>query len=314
MRKLRKVIGLCAAIGAAVLVAAGCTERSGEQQPVRAFAQRELVIGLIPEQNIFEQRERHQALGRYLSKKLGITVHFTSLSRYGSILDRFQAEKMDGAFFGSYAYVLAHSRLGLEPLVRPVNPDGTSTYHGYLIVRKDSGILSAADMRGKRFAFVDRATTAGYVFPLAYLRQHGIADPLAFLGESFFAGSYDAAVFAVLDRQADIGGAKNTIFERLARENGRVRSELRIVGTSGVVPQNCLAVRKDLDADLKAALSAALLGMDRDPEANDALRQFGARGFIATADADYDYVYALAVQAGMDVQRPPTAARADRTE
>jgi phosphonate transport system substrate-binding protein len=124
MRIHRKAIVLFAALGAAVIVAPGCPERRGEQQPVRAFAQRELVIGLIPELNIFEQRERHQALGRYLSKKLGITVHFTSLSRYGSILDRFQAEKMDGAFFGSFAYILAHSRLGLEPLVRPVNPTG----------------------------------------------------------------------------------------------------------------------------------------------------------------------------------------------
>lgn len=305
---------LYAAIAAAAIVAAGCPERGGERQPASTFAQRELVIGLIPEQNIFEQRERHQALGRYLSKKLGITVHFTSLSRYGGILDRFQAEKMDGAFFGSFAYVLAHSRLGLEPLVRPVNLDGTSTYHGYLFVRKDSGILSAADMRGKRFAFVDRATTAGYVFPLAYLRQHGIADPLSYLGESFFAGSHDAAVFAVLDRQADVGGAKNTIFDRLARENGRVRGELRIIGTSGVVPQNCLAVRKDLDADLKAALRDVLLGMDHDPEASDALRQFGARGFIVTVDADYGYVYALAAHAGVDVQRPRRAARADGIE
>lgn len=39
------------------------------------------------------------------------------------------------------------------------------------MVRKDSGIAGVAGMRGKRMAFVDRAATAGYVFPPAWLRE-----------------------------------------------------------------------------------------------------------------------------------------------
>jgi phosphonate transport system substrate-binding protein len=167
------------------VTATACESKQQPREEKKTLGQQELLIGLIPEQNVFRQRERYLALRKYLSEKLGITVNFTSLSRYGNILERFSAEKIDGAFFGSFTYALAHNQLGVEPVARPVNLDGTSTYHGYIFVRKDSGIRSAADMRGKRFVFVERATMAGYMFPLAWFRANGIAAPHAYLGNRF---------------------------------------------------------------------------------------------------------------------------------
>ena len=137
--------------------------------PVLIFAQsmqEEIVIGLIPEINVFEQAERYDHLTEYLSKKIGIKITTKVLIRYGNILDNFNNLNLDGAFFGSFTGAIAHIRLNLEPLARPVNMDGTSTYHGHIIVRKDSGIKSIKDTKGKIIAFVDRATTAGYIFPI----------------------------------------------------------------------------------------------------------------------------------------------------
>jgi phosphonate transport system substrate-binding protein len=286
----------------ALLLIAGC-ERSQQDLPGRkTFGQQEILIGLIPEQNIFRQRERYQILKKYLSARLGITVNFTSLSRYGNIIERFQAEKMDGAFFGSFTGALAIQKLGVEPLARPVNLDGTSTYHGYIFVRKNSGIHTAEDMKGKRFAFVERATTAGYLFPLAYFKEHGITDYRSYFRETYFAGSHDAAIMAVLNGEADVGSAKNTIFDQLARENPRIERELVILAASRTVPQNGLAVRKDLDPELKGALRRVLLDMDKDSEGAEALRQFGARGFVETTERDYAYVYALSSEVGINLK------------
>ncbi len=285
------------------LSASGCDRgKRPEQRQENVFVQQELLIGLIPEQNIFRQRERYQWLKQYLYDRLGVTVTFMSLSRYGNLIDHFKTEKMDGAFFGSFTYALAHHQLGIEPLVRPVNIDGTSTYHGYLFVRKDSGIRKPSDMRGKRFAFVERATTAGYLFPLAYFKENGISNPDQYLGETFFVGSHDAAILAVLNHEADIGVAKNTIYEQMAAENSRVEKELHILASSGAVPQNCLAVRKDLDPELKSALKQVLLDMDKNSEGESVLRKFGARGFIETHDNDYAYFYKLSNKVGINLK------------
>jgi hypothetical protein len=42
--------------------------------------------------------------------------------------------------------------------------------------------------------------------------------------------------------------------------------------------------------------------MDKSDEGADALRRFGARGFIETRDSDYEYLYKLASQVGIDVK------------
>jgi phosphonate transport system substrate-binding protein len=268
---------------------------------VAAAPAAELTVGLIPEQNVFRQKQLYDPLGAWLGQRAGVEVRFTILSRYGNILESFQEKSMDGAFWGSFTGALAIQRLGVEPLARPVWKDGTSTYHGLIFVRRDSGISSPADMKGRTLAFVDRATTAGYVFPVAWFRENGVADLSTHLRETFFAGSHDAAIAAVLDGKADIGCAKNTIFHSLAARDPRVERDLVILARSPDVPSNALGVRSDLPGELKERLRAALLGMTSDPEGREVLASFGALKFVATSRDDYAPVFDMASKAGIDL-------------
>jgi len=265
-------------------------------------AQQEILIGLIPEMNVFKQMERFKPLSEYLTKKTGVKVNITILSRYGNILERFQIEKMDGAFFGSFTGALAIQKLGVDPIVRPVNLDGSSTYHGYIFVRKNSGIKTVQDMKGKKMAFVEKATTAGYIFPVAYLKEHGVTNLKTFFSEYYFAGSHDAAIQAVLDKHADIGAAKHSIYDRLRASDPRVDKELLILAESAKVPSNGLCVRKGLDSTLKKKLQQALLNINNDPEGKVVLEKFGARAFIETKVADYGPVFDLVKKAGIDIK------------
>ena len=76
---------------------------------------------------------------------------------------------------------------------------------------------------------------------------------------------------------------------------------MQILAESEVFPENCFAVRKGLDPNLKKALKQALLDMGKDSEGVSALEKFGARGFMETADGDYAAVYRLTAQAGIDM-------------
>lgn len=274
--------------------------------PVMSFAasgQKEILIGLIPEMNVFKQQERFKPLAEYLSQKTGVKVNVTILSRYGNIIERFVSEKMDGAFFGSFTGALAIEKLGVEPICRPVNLDGSSTYHGYLFVRKDSGIKNVKDMKGKKMAFVDKATTAGYIFPVAYLKENGVPDIKKFFSEFYFTGSHDAAIYAVLDKKADIGAAKHSIYNRVRTSDPRVDKDLVILAESAKVPSNGLCVRKGLDKDIKKKLKEALLNIDKDPEGKKALAKFGALKFIETTVDDYHPVLHLTANAGIDLKK-----------
>src|SRR3990172_91233 len=224
-RMTRKLIAACLC----VLALAGCAKE--ETPPKTMGAERKtLLIGLIPEQNIFKQIERYEPLAGYLSRNIGVKITLKILPPY-----------------------------------------------------------------------VDKATTAGYLFPIEYLRHNGISDCGAFLKECYFAGTHEDAIEDVLDKKADIGAAKNTVFNRLAKSNPRIREELVVLSRSLDVPENGIALRKDIDESLRNRLKEALLNMHRDPDGKRVLDQFEAQKFIETTNQDYGVVIRYAEQIGLDL-------------
>ena len=282
------------------MLLAGCSDKKAttvNKQP----PQKTLVIGLIPEQNIFRQMERYEPLAKYLQDRTGYKINLVILPRYGNIIDNFVSKGMDGAFFGSFTYTLAHVKLGVEVIARPENLDGISTYYGLIFVRKDSGIRNAADMRGKRFAFVDKATTAGYLLPLDYFHKNGIKDVQNYFKETYFAGTHEDAIYDVLNKKADIGAAKNTIFEMLAKSESKIAENLVILQRSREVPENSLALRRDIGDEVRGKLREALLNMHNDAEGKAVLAAFGARRFIPTTEDDFAPIHRYAKEIHLDL-------------
>lgn len=263
----------------------------------------ELLIGIEPEHNIFDQVERYRSLAEYLSDQLGVKVNLTIMSRYGEVIKRFRARKLDGAFLSSYTATLGIQELGLLPLVSPVNLNGESTSRGYLLVRNDSGIQDVTDMAGSSMVFVDPATMEGYLFPLAYLHRHGVTDTSSFFHRSYFSGSHASVIFAVLDGRADIGAAKDTVFRKLVSNDPTISQELRVIAESPQVPEVTLCVRSELDRDLREKLGAVLLYMEKTSRGKKVLKEFEALRFIKTGSADFDKVEEMALEAeGTDVE------------
>ncbi|MCB2180641.1 MAG: phosphate/phosphite/phosphonate ABC transporter substrate-binding protein [Desulfobulbaceae bacterium] len=279
----------------------GCEKQEPEKSPKPRSYQQTIRIGLIPEQNLFAQKKRYEPLAQYLSDKIGVNIELKILSRYGNIIDNFLNKELDGAFFGSFTGALACKKLNVEPLARPENSDAKSTYYGLIFTRIDSGILSGADMKGKRFAFVDRATTAGWLLPLHYFQEQGITDHAQWFNETYFTGTHEDAIRDVLNKKADIGAAKNTVFDRMKNENPRIEKELRILALSPEVPANSLLVSKDLNNNLIVRLKEALLDMDMDIKGRDILKKFGASRFIETKMQDYRPVFDYADHIGLDL-------------
>jgi len=168
-------------------------------------------------------------------------------------------------------------------------------------VRRDSGIGSIKDMKGKRMALVDKATTAGYLLPLAYFRENGIQDFRKYLKEAYFAGTHEGAIHDVANGKADIGAAKNTIYERMLARDPGLRHALKILAFSPDVPENAFALRSSIGKESAEKIRKAFLDMDKDPEGRRLLRNFGARRFIATTDDDYAPVFRFAKKAGLDL-------------
>ena len=300
-----------ALLGAALGLLTGCNRTPSRQEaapaPAPASAGPAITIALLPERNVFEQKKRYQPLQEFLSAALGRTVVFKLLDNYQVIFTEILEHRVEGAFFGSMNGAIAQLKGGVEILARPVDLAGVSTYSGVIFAKIDSGITrDPKSWQGKRVALVNKATTAGYLFPLSLLRLSGYTgDPEAYFRQTTFTGSHDAAILAVFNGEADFGACKNTIFEEYTKLHPEIQRNLTVLAMSAQVPSNGLGVRPDLDPKLKNKLREALIGMSDRADGQRALRQFQAQRFAATGVGDYEPVFTMAKQAGIDLAAWP---------
>ncbi len=88
---------------------------------------------------------------------------------------------------------------------------------------------------------------------------------------------------------------------RLLKTDHKIENELRILEKSPDVPENALAVRRDLVRSLKLELKASLLNMHKDLQGINVLKDFGAQRFIETTDYDYNPVFNYATEISLDL-------------
>ncbi|GAB4342926.1 MAG: hypothetical protein Kow0099_20940 [Candidatus Abyssubacteria bacterium] len=285
----------------------------------------EIVIGIVPEQNVMVQNQRYQPLVEYLSHRLGerFSVRLKLFSSYIETCRALAEGDINAAFLGSFAYATVHNFV--DVLARP-DYSGISTYRGIIFVRADSGIQDLDDMKGKRLVLGGSTTTAGYVFPLYFFKKHGITDFRTYFSEATFVGTHEDAILAVLHNKADVGTAKDLIYLMLANENPVLNSSLKIIAQSPPVPSNAFVVRRNLSLpcfdchrarveqseltgeatpasrlNISSTILQYLLDMSKDPEGRQALAALGnAKQFLPTHDSDYSELYKMLEEIGVN--------------
>ena len=258
-----------------------------------------LRIGLIPERDVFKQRQRYRALADYLAGKLARPVQLVTANTYEAILLDYAEKKIDGAFLGSLVAVLAMDRHGARPIARPELAGGVSTYRGVIFVRADSKVRRLDDLAGHSVGMV-RTTTAANLFPGCLMARAGLLDePLKV--RMVWMGTHDDVVRAVTKGEIDIGSAKDLRLHAVLQEHPDWK--IRRLALGQAVPENALLVRADLDAGLADRLTKVLLGMGGEQAGLRTLSALGVVRFIPCKPEEYQPVYDMVECVGPDWTR-----------
>jgi len=163
-----------------------------------------------------------------------------------------------------------------------------ANFHGIWIVRKDSGIKSLTDLKGKKICFPPKSALAGTMMPRMQLREHGV-DPLRDVSVTYV-GSQHASIMEVYTKGA-VACATWPLawinFQRLNPEESKAL-EARFPTTS-LINQG-LAARNDVPPDLVRRVAGLLQGMDQTPEGKKLLKMVPVRRFEPAITADYEVV------------------------
>ncbi len=178
--------------------------------------------------------------------------------------------------------MLLQQRGNARPLLL-TERDGASRYRSVLFVRRDSGLTSLEDLRGRSVAFQNNASTSAYFLPTIELLRRRL--PLSLLLSHMDKPSDQSVgyVFArsernigawVHKRLVDAGAMSDIDWNNPARLPNSFRKDLEVIHISEPVPRALEMVRGDLDPQIQARLREVLIEAAGDPQAREALQYF----------------------------------------
>ena len=241
-----------------------------------------LKVALLPDENASELIKRNKPLKEYLERQLGKKIELIVTTDYSSMIEAMRFGRLDLAYFGPMSYVLAKTKSDIEPFAALVT-DGKPTYRSVIIANANSGISRIADIKGKKVAYGDKASTSSHLMPKTELADKGVK-----VGDysEHFVGTHDAVAVNVANGNADAGGLSEKIWLYVQDRKLIDTSKVKVIGHTPYYPQYPWAMRSNLKPELKEKIRNSFVNM-KDPVV---LKNFKAEGFAAVTDRDYDVI------------------------
>jgi len=247
-------------------------------------ADNKLYMGVVPSSNVSDMNSALQPLIKYLESKISRKIVVKFADNYEKIADKLNTE-YDFAMMGAYSYLEAHSKSGVEPLVKSIR-NGKPSYSALIIARADSGIKKIEDIKAdKRVIFTDRYSTSGFLFPAAEMIKSGI--DITKIKYKFVKG-HDNIVKNVSVRSADVGACYEGAITRYLPAD-KVK-ELIVIKETEQIPGDPIVIGKRIieDTELRVKMREAFLNL-KDRAILNALAG-GLEGYAPAADGDYNII------------------------
>jgi phosphonate transport system substrate-binding protein len=144
---------------------------------------------------------------------------------------------------------------------------GNTAFEAALFTKSGSAVKKLEDMAGKRIAWVDKSSSAGYLVPRLKIAASGL-DPASLFSEETFRRTHEAVAACVLTGEADVGA---TYVSRDAEtkaivgagwfEAGASSDEVEIIASAGPIPADAIALSSQIEGDLAESLTRELTTM-----------------------------------------------------
>lgn len=190
-----RILAVLVAACALGLAAAACAQEGSEALPLR--------IGFNGGENPGIIRLKANAFTAFLEERSGLRCQPVITESYSQLIRGIAEGTVDFAFLSPLGYITAAQVADAEILLK-CERGGRPFYWSVILVRRDSGIHSLGDLKGKRIAFTHLGSTSGYVVPMSALLGEGI-DPERFFAEIVYAGGHSAVIRSVLAGEVAAG-------------------------------------------------------------------------------------------------------------
>lgn len=285
----RAMACLLGIIGGLTLI--GCSDESNQQTTPTIVTTAErptITMAIFPRRNLAVTRASFKPLSKYLSKQLNANVRLVVPLNFKQFWEGVTKGEYDLVHFNQYHYIVSHKDFGYHVLL--TNEEfGRDKIAGALFVRKDSGINTVEDLRGKRILFGGgRKAMGSYIAPLSILKKAGLEPGRDF--EEAFSKNPPAAMVNVYRTIFDAAGAGDVVIGlKVVRDKIDTNTMKKLASTEPFT-QLPWAVKKDMPPEMALRIQELMTGLEKTEAGMAILKSAKVTAFRPAVDGDFSKV------------------------
>lgn len=253
-----------------------------------------------------ETTARFLPLTKYLSDKVGVNFVMVPVDTL-DFEKRFKAGEFAFTHSNSLIYIVLREHEQVQLVASEKRGSFGSRSVGAIIARKDSGMTTLSDIKGKRAAFGPMLAPTGYLAEYDLMLQGGINPETDLAHYTIPSGSFkhEKLVYGVLYGRYDVAAVPMLDMQQMAQQGKIVPDDFVILAQSQPVPYCTFAAAKGTDAALVKKVRAALLALtpadsaEIDGEQLKVMKAAWVDGYEELPDSEYDSLREMARRVNM---------------
>ena len=275
----------------------GCTVKTETKKEEKVIK-----MGFVPLKNSEKLVEDLKPISDYLSERLGVKVEAFTASNYIGVVEGLGSGSVDFGIIPPFSSLLAQKQSSAKPILTSKGKTGKPGYTAELYVRKDSGIKSLQDVKGKKVAFVDPSSSSGYIYPGAMLVEAGLNLDKDISYQ--FSGGHDKSLQLLLNKDVDVIATFDGVEERYAKDFPQAKTDIQKLATSDMIPGVMVTASSKMDKELQEKLEKALRDIEKDSKMKELFtKMFSITGFTDVDQDAYKKVEATAKVMNVDLDK-----------
>ena len=259
-------------------------------------------MGFVPLKNSEKLVEDLKPISDYLTERLGVKVEAFTASNYIGVVEGLGSGSVDFGIIPPFSSLLAQKQSNAKPILTSKGKTGKPGYTAELYVRKDSGIKSLQDVKGKKVAFVDPSSSSGYIYPGAMLVNAGLNLDKDISYQ--FSGGHDKSLQLLLNKDVDVIATFDGVEDRYAKDFPQAKTDIQKLASSDMIPGVMVTTSGKMDKELQEKLEKALRDIEKDPKMKEMFtKMFSITGFTDVDQDSYKKVEATAKVMNVDLDK-----------
>jgi phosphonate transport system substrate-binding protein len=173
-------------------------------------------------------------------------------------------------------------------------------FKGIFIVRKDSGIKTPADLKGKVVSYPSYTALAACIMPQYYLYTHGIDVNNDIT--NIYVGSQESSIMNAYLGKSAAAATWPPPWRVFQKEHPKEASELKLIWETKYLLNNSVMVRDDVPKNIRDKVRSLLIGLKNDPEGQSILAGMETAAFHPADNSSYEVVRDYIIRFEKDVR------------